>query len=190
MDDRKATLHPNEIEAQAQSRRFEKAPRPVKERSTSSDPILWTQPQPTLNKSKSLIDMLSHGGDGIRRTPTYSSSVLPLGQPATEAASSKPAGNKQAQENKWTVSKEDVIPEKPQKDSKSKMYKMYMGIKETPFQRFFKELYGSKVAPPEVSNVKKQEVISTNQHFNTHTNKKGVYGDLDAKGRRAKELDS
>lgn len=67
---------------------------------------------------------------------------------------------------------------------------MYLGLKDTPFQRYFKEHYGDKYEAPKENNAKKQHAIGQTIGFNTYSNKKDVYKDLDTKGRRAKEFDS
>ena len=135
----------------------------------------------------------------IRINPTYTSSVFPLQSWTPMIKNSKANGGEikrkssthENNEDKWAVNKEDVIPEKSTKDKqKIDMYKMYMGIKDTPFQRLFKELHGNKGETPTISNVRKQGELPTNIYFNSYSNKHGVYEDLDAKGRRAKEFDS
>jgi len=67
---------------------------------------------------------------------------------------------------------------------------MYLGLKDTPFQRYFKEHYGDKYEAPKENNAKKQHAIGQTIGFNTYSNKKDVHKDLDTKGRRAKEFDS
>lgn len=150
-------------------------------------------------KCRSFVDLMNEGGERNRVTPTYTSSVFPIQSftPTIKDIRSNSniihrEGNEASHENreaKWAVSKDDVILEKAGKDkNKVEFYKKYMGINDTPFQRLFKELHGGKGQAPVITNVKKQtDTIGLNYQT---TNRQGVYEDLDAKGRRAKEFDS
>lgn len=142
---------------------------------------------------------MNEGVERNRVTPTYTSSVFPLQASTPIIKNIKSNSNlinkepnessHEVKEDKWAVSKEDIIPEKAASNkNKVEFYKKYMGINDTPFQRLFKELHGSKAQAPVITNVKKQ--LDTIGLANQTINRRGVYEDLDAKGRRAKEFDS
>lgn len=147
------------------------------------------------NMSKSFVEMMHSGEGKIRVTPTYTSQVLPLTPSAPnlhrfiEPNPSQPVSTTE----KWAINKADVIPERTNDDlkKKSEMYKMYMGLHDTPFQRYFREHYGDKHQTPSTTNVKKQrDNIGQTVNFNQYASNRDTYADLDAKGRRAKEMDS
>jgi hypothetical protein len=120
---------------------------------------------------------------------------LPFGNTETKKVNGKVENlNKSmATESKWAVDSSSVIHERANNDKKkmANMYKMYMGLNDTPFQRHFKELYGNHQAPNTITNVKKQrDNLGQTIGFNQHATNRPTYSDLDAKGRRAKELDS
>jgi hypothetical protein len=138
-------------------------------------------------KSRSFVDILNNGDSNTRVTPTFTSHVMPVDIPTHPVQNGAPG-------NKWQVDKSEVIHEKQKtRDSKKQadMYKMYMGLNDTPFQRYFKEHYGTQATPSTVTNVKKQrDNLGQTIGFHQHSAKTNNASVLDAKGRRAKEMDS
>ncbi|CAI2387551.1 unnamed protein product [Moneuplotes crassus] len=138
-------------------------------------------------KSKNFEEIMNEGHQRLRVNPTFTSSVMPMGISNLAHQNHAPSAGE-----KWKLQKEDIIPEKINNVNrkKSDMHKMYFGLKDTPFQRYFKEHYGDKHKAPSRGNCKSQHNIGQTVGFNAYSNKKDVYKDLDAEGRRAKELDS
>lgn len=165
-----------------------------KERAKSAVPVKTQDNPETHAKSISFFELMNTGGSKLRNTNTFKSQVFPLTQSMPDLHKIDTGRTeKQSAIDKWAVDKDKVIPEKINKDFKktSEMYKMYLGLNDTPFQRHFKELYGDKFKAQDVKNVKKQrENLGQTVSFNQYSNKKDLYKDLDANGRRAKEFDS
>lgn len=171
------------------------APSAIKERPKSAMPVRNTDER---TRGKSFLDLMNAGEGKTRVTPTFVSQVLPLTPSVPNLRKVNIDENNVANNGhcngtttKWSV--DEVIPEKVNKEKQktSDMYKMYLGLKDTPFQRYFKEHYGEKHQAPTASNVKKQKGnIGQTVSFNQYSTNKDVYKDLDAKARRAKEFDS
>ena len=141
---------------------------------------------------KNFADQMFGGEGKVRKNPTFNSQVLPM-NPSAQNLHSGIVDQHHDTAHKWEVDQKDIIFEKKSNDlkKKSEMYKMYMGLNDTPFQRYFKEHYGDKYQPPKTSNVKKQkDNLGQTVGFNQVLVKKDLYKNVDAEGRRAKELDS
>lgn len=168
----------------------------LRERAKSAAPIKVGSTS-TPQKSRSFVDLMNAGDQKQRAIPTYISSVLPLEgnsinpQPIIKSkrASVEPS-------DKWKVDKQDIIPEKvevPKTSKNNDLWKNYMGIKDTPLQRYLKEHHaGSKQEiQSTASNAKRQKGnVASNVDFNQHASNKDVYTNMNATNRKANEFDS
>ena len=161
------------------------------DRARSSTPI---RAEPNfVSKSKSFVDLMNTGEQKMRKIPTFASSVLPLDSndmnPKVPLTSRKVDIN----QNKWKMDNKTIIQEKPSKIGRrtKELWKNYMGIKETPFQRYLKEHHPNNYNTTNATNSRKQvDNIPTTVGFNQHSHKKEMYKGMNSTTRKINEQDS